>query len=149
MDIKNVSEKFFREIRMVQIYLAEEYPYLQNYLGEKPTVNPAFSFVVVPESFSHKIPTKIKNGSYYYEVDLGFSLNELAPVLRDNLYRELNQKKFAIGLISNVEEIYLGNDRETMTVQITDDLRNNNSGDDQFYISLFGETIIPPKAKNI
>ena len=147
MDVKNVPEKFFREIRKVEIYPADALKYKDNYTGQKPTGNPLYTFSVIPENFTHKFPTKIKSGNYYYEPDFGFPLVDLSITLRNQLYRDLNKKEFAIGLVSNVETIYFGNDREPITVQITDDLKNDNSGEDQFYISIFGNTILPPKAK--
>ncbi|MCW2463376.1 hypothetical protein [Elizabethkingia anophelis] len=146
MVVNNISESWFREVRRMDIYLAEALSFNDNYNYRRPSGNPLYSIDINTDTFTHKLPTKLKDGNYYYEPDFSFPLLDLDPELRDKFYTDFNKTNFCIGLYTNTEVIFLGNDRELLTVQFADDLRNDGSGNDQFVFSVFGPTIIPPKA---
>jgi hypothetical protein len=146
--IKNISESFFREIRMIEIYKSSSLSYIDNFNGRFP-LNPVFSFEVVPETFERNIDTKQRNKNTYFPIDVSFSLLDLKLELRNMFYEKLNRKGFMIVLYSNTEKVALGNTDEDLAVYFIDAIKDNNSGEDQFMISVTGETIIPPKASKL
>lgn len=144
--IKNRSESFFREIRMIEIYKSSSLSYIDNFNGRFP-LNPVFSFEIsVPETFDRNIDTKQRNKNTYFPIEVSFPLLDLSLKLREILYESLNRKGFMIVLYSNTEKMALGNVDEDLAVYFIDNIKDNNSGEDQFTISVTGETIIPPKA---
>lgn len=147
--IKNKSESFFREIRMIEIYDAKRLPYIDNFNGRFPMSNPSFTFEVTPETYDRNIGTKQKSRNNYYPIDLSFSLLTLSTDLRNLLYEKLNRRGFAVVLYSNTEKMALGNENEDLSVFFIDSIKDNNSGDDSFIININGETIVPPNAATL
>lgn len=146
----NKAEAFYREIRKAEIYAAETVSYLDNFNGVFPAAeNALYVFDVIPETFSRKIPTKKKNGNYFFDADMGFPLLDLKKYNVDKLFSELNKQGFAVVLVSNVQKTIVGNDRFPLTVEIIDNIKDDNSGDDEYAISITGETLIHPKIKDL
>lgn len=146
----NRSESFFREIRKIDIYPAESSSYIHNFNGIFPNIDDIlYTFDVVPEDYERKISTKTSDGNYLYDVDLGFPLLNISIENREKLYEYFNKKEFAVVLVSNTEKMLLGNEREPLSIEVIDGIKDNNSGTDQVNISITGKTIIPPKIKEI
>ena len=66
----------------------------------------------------------------------------------DKCYEYFNKKNFSIVLISNIEKMLLGNEKEKLKVEFIDGKKNDASGSDECFISITGDTIISPKIKN-
>lgn len=147
----NKAESFYREIRRIEIYQASDISYIDNFQGIFPDSNLClYKFDVTnPESFAYKILTKTQNGNYFTDIDISFSLLDLSKDNIDKCYEYFNKKKFAIVLISNIEKMLLGNDREKLKVEFIDGKKNDASGSDECYISITGDTIINPKIQNL
>ena len=60
-----------------------------------------------------------------------------------------NERKFAVVVISNTEKMLVGNDREPLTIEVLDNKKDDNSGTDEYNISITGETILTPKILNL
>ena len=147
----NKAESFYREIRRIEIYQASDISYIDNFQGIFPDSNLClYKFdITTPESFTPKILTKTQNGNYFTDIDISFSLLDLSKDNIDKCYEYFNKKKFAIVLISNIEKMLLGNDREKLKVEFIDGKKNDASGSDECYISITGDTIINPKIQNL
>lgn len=148
--ITNRSESFIREIRQVEIYPATAQTFQNNMNAALP--DPAemlYDFTVIPEEFDRKIPTKTRSGNYFFDISLGFPLLDLSKALRDELFERFNRREFMVVLVSNTEKTLLGNAREPLAVQLLDGIKDDASGNDQFNISITGETLIAPKTVNI
>lgn len=147
---RNKAETFFREIRHIDIHASENYSYQENILGNFPDETEAlFRFDVIPEEYERKIPQKKKDGNRFFEVDLSFPLLDMSPETIDRLSTAFNRRGFMVVLHSNTEKTVLGNSREPLTVDLVDGKKDNNSGNDQYNISITGETIINPKTMRI
>ena len=144
--IKNQAEKFYREIRSVEIYDAKSIPYIDVYNGIFPNNSTAlYIFNVTPETLVQNITTKRVNKNDLTEYDITFSLLDLAKVTIETCEKNLNKKDFAIVMESNVEKILFGNDIETIRVDFIDNKKNDGSGEDECTISIIGQSIIKPK----
>lgn len=142
----NTAENFFREMRKVEIYNSEDIHYIENYNGEFPPADLIkYAFDVVPEDFSRKIQRKTRSGNYYHEIDLGFPLLKMDKANVDQYQEYFNKRKFAVVLVSNTDRILLGNQIEPLKIEVLDNRKDNNSGTDEYYLSITGETIIDPK----
>ena len=64
-------------------------------------------------------------------------------------YEKFNKKSFAVVLVSNTQKMVLGNDREMLKVEFLDNIKDDNSGNDEYTIAISGESIIPPKIKKL
>lgn len=143
---KNKSEKFFREIREIEIHAAADVTYQDNYNSVFPArENALYVFDIIPETFERKIPTKTNNGNYFFDTDCGFPLLDLSKHNVDELFQNLNRQGFAVVFISNTQKTLVGNDRFPLTVQIIDNVKDDNSGNDEYSISITGGTILYPK----
>ncbi len=141
--IYNLPESFFREIRQVQIFPSESLKMESR--GLLPdAASMLYNFDVVPESFARTISTKKQNGNYYYDVDISFPFLQMDHDLIQELYQAFGRKSFAIVLISNTELLVLGNDREPLTIDFIDNKKDDNSGNDDYTLSITGQTIFPP-----
>lgn len=147
---KNLAEKFYREIRSIEIYPASAVSYIDNYNAVFPTIDKAlYVFEIVPESYTRKLPTKTQNKNYFFDVDINFSVLDLSKETTKKCYEYFNKRGFAIVLNSNTERMMLGNDREDLTIDFLDGKKDDNSGNDENTISITVETIIPPKTQNL
>ncbi len=143
---KNKSESFYREIRTIEIYHASSVSYLENFNGIFPNPESAlYVFDIVPESYSRKISTKTRNGNYLTEIDLSFPLLDLSAENLAKCYYYFNKREFLVVLNSNVEKTIFGNSREKMKIEFIDNKSDDNSGNDEYTISISGQTIIKPK----
>lgn len=143
---KNKAESFFREIRKIEIYEASVVSYESNFNNQFP--NPAAAlkiFEIIPETFTRKIPTKKSAGNYYYDVDLGFPLLDMTEENVNQLYDDFNRQGFAVVLVSNFQKTLLGNKRFPLTIEVLDNINDDASGNDEFSISITGDTILAPK----
>ena len=146
----NKAESFYREIRSIEIYNASDVSYIDNFKGIFPNSNLClYKFEIVPETFSPKILTKTQNGNYFTDIDISFSLLDLSKDNIDKCYEYFNKKNFSIVLISNIEKMLLGNEKEKLKVEFIDGKKNDASGSDECFISITGDTIISPKIKNL
>ena len=143
---KNKSEPFFREIRRIEIYDASAVTFENNFQNIFPDPKLAkHVFDVIPETFTRKIPTKKSSGSYSFEPDFGFPLLDMSKVNVDILFADFNREGFAVVLVSNMQKTLIGNDQEPLIVEIIDNVKDDNSGNDEYSISITGSTIIYPK----
>jgi len=146
----NKSESFYREIRKIEIYNAADAKFMESLVGIFPDPATAlYIFDVIPQEFSRKIPRKKKDGDYFHEVDLGFPLLDMSEAAVAKYQAYFNRQEFAVGLISNTAKTLLGNDREPLTIEVLDNIKDDASGSDEFYLSITGETIIAPKIRDI
>lgn len=146
----NKSESFYREIRKIEIYSAGTVSYMDNFYGAFPLPGSAvYIFDVIPQEFSRKIPRKKKDGDYFHEIDLGFPLLDMSESAVAKYQDYFNKQEFAAVLVSNTAKTLLGNDREPLKIEVLDNIKDDASGSDEFYLSITGETIIAPKIKDI
>ena len=142
----NKSETFFREIRKIEIYETSAVSYEDNFAGNFPdSEDIKYVFDIVPEDFSRKIARKTRNGNYFHDIDLGFPLLKMDKTNVEKYQEYFNKEKFAVVLISNSDKMMFGNDREPLKIEVLDNRKDNNSGNDEYYLSITGETIINPK----
>ena len=147
---KNKSEPFFREIRKIEIYDVANVSYQNNFDNIFPDPGTAMHiFEIIPETFIRKIPTKKMAGNYYFDADLGFPLLDMKKENVDQLFADFNRKGFSVVLVSNTQKTLIGNDRFPLTVEIIDNVKDDASGNDEYSISITGETILYPKFLNI
>lgn len=143
---KNESESFFREVRSIEIYAASAVKYINVFNGIFPDPKTAlYKFDIVPESYSRGISTKTQNGNYFTDIDVSFPVLDMSKSTYDKSHKYFNKKKFAIVLNSNTEKMLLGNDREKIKIEFIDNKKDDNSGNDEFTITLSGDTIIKPQ----
>lgn len=144
--VKNIPDQFFRQIRKIEIYEAEDYPYTSAFMGDFQNLTPIISFCnVIFTAYDRSIKRKSKNGNYYFETDISFgvfSLNPLETMIWENL---LNCKAFVAVLYTNTDVLVLGNASEPFLVEIQDKIKDDNSGQDKLEVQIFGETILQPK----
>lgn len=142
----NTQEDFVREIRTIAIYPSSAITFQQNMEGTPPNIDDVlYASKVNPEDYERKLPTKRKEGNNYYEVDINYPLLRMNKEFRAAFYENFNKKGFAAVLHSNTEMMILGNDREPLSIDFIDGIKDNGSGNDQFNINITGNTIIPPK----
>lgn len=141
----NKAENFYREIRSIEIYDAKDYDFTQNMLGNFPNINNLlYSFEIIPEDFERKISRKTKDGNYYHDIEIGFPLLKMDKTNVDKYQNYFNKKGFCVVLVSNVDKTALGNSREPLKIEMLDNRKDDNSGKDEYYMSITGETIINP-----
>lgn len=147
---KNKAESFYREIRRIEIYKASDVTYINNFNGVFPNPELAlYIFDIVPESYARKIPTKTQNNNYYFDIDVSFSLLDMSQENIDKCYKYFNKKDFSAVLITNIEKLLVGNDREKLKVEFIDNKKDDNSGNDECTITISGDTIIQPKIQSL
>lgn len=146
----NESESFYREVRNIEIYNASDIKYIDALNGLFPDPMAAlYIFDIVPESYSRGIYTKTQTGNYFTDIDVSFPLLDMSKATVDKCYKYFNKKKFAIILNSNTERVLLGNEREKMKVEIIDNKKDDNSGNDEYTIAVSGDTIIKPQIQSL
>ena len=144
--INNKSEGFYREIRNIEVYRSDSLTFKENMAGTFPNEsNMLYKFPVNAEDYERKIPTKLRSGNTFFDVDLNFPLLNLKKENRDKFYQQFNKRGFVVVLNSNTEKMVLGNKIEPLSIDFIDGMKDNASGSDQFNISITGETMIPPK----
>ena len=149
-NFKNTAENFFREIRKIEIYNSDSVSYQDNFNGVFLNANLIlYAFDVKPEDFSRNIPRKKRNGNYYHEIDLGFPLLKIDATNVEKYQSYFNQQKFAVVLVSNTEKTLLGNKLHPLTIEVLDNKKDDNSGTDEYNLSITGEAIITPKVQNL
>lgn len=144
--VKNIPDQFFRQIRKIEIYEAEDYPYTSAFMGDFQNLTPIITFCnVLFSDYDRSIKRKSKNGNYYFEVDLSFSVYSLNPLETKIWETLLNRKEFVAVLYTNTDVLVLGNATEPFLVEIQDKIKDDNSGQDKLEVQIFGETILQPK----
>jgi len=142
----NKSESFFREIREIFIYKSSDIKYIDNLNRLIPIRSNAIcGYSIVPESFAYKMATKTQNGNYLYELDCNFPLLDLSDESIYYAFNLLNKEEFAVVFVTNTAQLLFGNDREPLKVEFIDNTKNDNSGNDEYTISISGKSIIQPK----
>ena len=148
VEISNIPEKFFREIRQIEIFNAKEYSFTANSTGKSVSADPKIIFKnIVPEDFDRSIKRISKNT--FFEVDLSFNLYNISPMNISAYSVLLNKKGFAIRLVTNVDSMILGNEQKPFMVEVHDGRKDDNSGSDRMQIQISGATIIEPKAQSL
>lgn len=148
--IKNQSESFYREARSIEIFNAEDVKYINNFNGIFPDPNLALCTIdLIPESYNRKLPTKTQSSNYFTEIDINFALVDLSQPTLDYFKNTLNKKKFAVVINSNTEKLLLGNEREPLKIEVIDNIKDDNSGTDEYTIALSGDSIITPKIQTL
>ena len=138
VDINNIPESFFREIRKIEIFNAQQYPYSQAIKNAPLSQNPIIVIQnIIPEEFEQNI-------SYYFDINISLVINDLDSA--NELNTLLNDKTFAMVLHNNIDErLILGNALFPLRIEVFDKIKNNNSGEDKIEIEIFGETILTPQ----
>lgn len=143
--VNNIPEQFYREVRKVEIYDAEKYPYQKAFLEEVLTVSPTVVFErIIPEEFNRKIQKKNQNHNEYYEVDFSFPVYSLHPIERKEWDILLNKKDFVAVVYTNSDVLIVGNHIDKLTVETQDQIKADNSGNDKIQINIYGKTMIEP-----
>ena len=66
VEISNIPEKFFREIRQIEIFNAKEYSFTANSTGKSVSAEPKIIFKnIVPEDFDRSIKRKSKTETLF------------------------------------------------------------------------------------
>ena len=145
VDINNIPESFFREIRKIEIFNAQQYPYSQAIKNAPLSQNPIIVIQnIIPEEFEQNIKRKRDKGSYYFDINISLVINDLDSA--NELNTLLNDKTFAMVLHNNIDErLILGNALFPLRIEVFDKIKNNNSGEDKIEIEIFGETILMPQ----
>lgn len=144
--IQNIPQDFFRQIRKIEIYEAEDYPYTNAFIGDFQNLTPIITFCnVLFSDYDRSIKRKSKNGNYYFEVDLSFGVYSINPLETKIWETLLNRKEFVAVLYTNTDVLVLGNASEPFLVEIQDKIKDDNSGQDKLEVQIFGETILQPK----
>ena len=145
VDINNIPESFFREIRKIEIFNAQQYPYSQAIKNAPLSQNPIIVIQnIISEEFEQNIKRKRDKGSYYFDINIGLVINDLDST--NELNTLLNDKTFAMVLHNNIDErLILGNALFPLKIEVFDKIKNNNSGEDKIEIEIFGETILTPQ----
>lgn len=145
--IENIPDKFYREVRKIEVYDASEYPYAHSFLGEMLSVSPVAVFEnIVPEDFDRSIKRKSKNNNTYFEIDMSFDIYDTKPINRRVWSALLNKKGFVVVIYSNLDYLVIGNASEPMYVETQDKIKDDNSGTDKLEVQIYGETILEPIA---
>lgn len=147
---KNKPDNFIREVRLVEIYNSVLVSFEDAFNGVFPDPESAmYSFAINPENFQRKIPTKTQQSNYFYDAEFTISLYIFKGVDVEHLYENLNKKEFAVVLYTNTDKVLLGNYRESMKVEFIDGVKDDGSGNDEYILSISGDSIISPKIKNL
>ncbi|AQY22665.1 hypothetical protein OKE68_11340 [Riemerella anatipestifer] len=144
MVIENTPDNIFREIRNVEIYRASDVKFTD--IISRSTINAVPLIVmesIIPEDFNKNIKKKYTADNEYYDIDINYSLYTDSANL-NSLSELLGKRKFAIKLITNVDKLWLGNDREPLTIDLQDGNKDDNSGNDKHEVSIYGTTILKP-----
>lgn len=146
----NKLEDFFREIRTVEIYDANDVLYINAYNGKFPPKSEAlFIFEVIPDTFSRKISSKTRNGNPFTDVDVSFPLLDMSIINIEKCEDYFNKKGFAVVLSANTVQTLLGNKAEPLRIDFVDNKNEDNSGNDEYTIAISGETILKPKLRSL
>lgn len=145
VEVKNIPDQFFRQIRKVEIYEVEDYPYTNAFIGDFQGVTPIISFCnVLFSDYDRSIKRKSKGGNYYFETDISFGVFALNPLEIKIWETLLNRKEFVAVLYTNADVLVLGNASEPLSVETHDKIKDDNSGQDKIEVQIFGESILPP-----
>ena len=136
VDINNIPESFFREIRKIEIFNAQQYPYSQAIKSAPLSQNPIIVIQnIIPEEFEQNIKRKRDKGSYYFDINISLVINDLDST--NELNTLLNDKTFAMVLHNNIDErLILGNALFPLKIEVFDKIKNNNSGEDKIEIEM-------------
>lgn len=147
----NTPEDFFRELKGVLIYNKDQISYIDQLNDKFPSPDDAlYKFKVLPTSGSRAIPTKLNNRNILYTPDVSFPLVDLTIKNRNEWYSQFNVfDNFAVVLVSNTEMMMVGNDLFPMSVTVTDNIKDDGSGNDSFSLNISGDTILPPSVYKV
>ncbi|WP_300685502.1 hypothetical protein [Chryseobacterium sp.] len=147
----NIPEDFFRELTGVLIYDNNKISYIDQLNNKFPNPEDAtHKFKILPGSANRSIPTKLINRNIIYSPDISFPFVDLSVKNRDHLYEDFNIfDQFAVVLVSNTEMMMLGNDRFPLSISVTDNVKDDGSGNDSFSLNISGDTILPPSVYKI
>ncbi|QWA38859.1 hypothetical protein [Chryseobacterium sp. ZHDP1] len=147
----NNLENFFREIRSVEIYNADDVFYINAYNGIFPPKSKALYIFdeLVPETFSRKISSKTRNGNPFTDIDVSFPLLDMSLENISKCEEYFNKKCFAVVFVANTVKTLLGNASESLRVDFIDNKNEDGSGNDEYTIAISGETILKPKLQSL
>ncbi|WP_418124272.1 hypothetical protein ACNFU2_06550 [Chryseobacterium sp. PTM-20240506] len=147
----NKLENFFREIRSVEIYNADDVLYINAYNGIFPERSKALYIFedIVPATFSRKISSKTRNGNPFTDVDVSFPLLDMSIENIEKCEEYFNKKGFAVVFLANTVRTLLGNATESLRVDFIDNKNEDDSGNDEYTIAISGETILKPKINTL
>lgn len=147
----NTPEDFFRELNGILIYDKDQISYIDQLNDKFPLPEDAlYKFRVLPGSGNRSIPTKLNNRNILYIPDISFPLVDLTVKNRTEWYSNFNVfDQFAVVLVSNTEMMMLGNDLFPLSITVTDNIKDDGSGNDSFSMNISGSTILPPSVYKI
>ncbi|SDE68565.1 hypothetical protein [Riemerella columbipharyngis] len=145
MEIKSTTNGFFREIRSIEVYHSKDIDFLDQKNKVVPTIKPVTVFSdLVPEDFARNINLKYNNDNAYFEVDITTGIY-LSDYLIPSIFDVFGKRKFAVALVTNNDKIFIGNNREPMSIDLHDRIKDDNSGSDKYEVSIYGTTILDPR----
>lgn len=146
--INNKIDNLFREIRSVKIYKASQYLFSSNFSRTPITTEPIITINnIIPGDFERSIKQKKDRNNRFYEIDCSIMIYSITAESVNNWNTILNQKDFVVEFISNEESTIIGNQKEPLTIDVVDDIKENDTGTDAIVISIYGSTIIEPWIK--
>ena len=147
----NAGEPFFREIQKVQLYYADALSFHDAMNGGTPKETDCFMefFIPNPQDFSRSIKTASDAYNDYLKIDLSFPLLDIKKENRRLLYAHAFRNQYAVMLVSNREKVVFGNQREPMSFEVHDKIRDDGSGKDVLLIKIYGKTLLKPILQNI
>ena len=148
--VESIPDYFFREIRKIEVYKASQYSFNDLFIEKVLSSQPILVFEnIIPEEFDRSISRRSRNGNYYFDIDISFSLYNLNPMDISIWSILLNKKDFVVVLRTNTEFMVLGNDTEPLRIESHDKRKDDNTGTDKIEIRIFGETIIEPQTNSL
>lgn len=145
MEIISNADGFVREIRSIEVYNASDVSFIDIHKGTVPQLQKIVVFKnIIPEDFNRTIKLKYNNDNLYFDIDILFALYTADTRLNSTTRVVFGKRKFAVKLITNADELWLGNDREPLTIDLQDSFKDDNSGTDKYEVSIYGSTIIDP-----
>ncbi len=146
----NLPENFTREIKHILIYDASALSFNENLKGLYP---PADAYLVKIDvnnisDYRRMFTLKQQNKNDYFKIDITVPVLDLSFENRKTLYSLNKNRNYLIVTVSNKEMTVIGNNRERLSINILDGIRDNGKGKDHLSIKITGETIIQP-AQNL
>lgn len=148
--INNKIDNLFREIRSVKIYRASQYLFSSNFSRAPISAEPIITINnIIPVDFDRSIKQKKEGNNRFYEIDCSIMIYSITAESVSNWNTILNQKDFVVEFISNEESTLIGNQKEPLTIDVVDDIKENDTGTDAIVFSIHGSTIIEPWIKTL
>lgn len=150
-DLCNYAENFTREIEYILIYDAKALSFNDNLKGLYPPTEGYLLKIPVDNKSDYKrfFGLKKQNKNDYFKVDISVPFLNLTFINRQKLYEFNKDRQYLVVTVSNKEMMVMGNDRERLSINIFDNIKDDGKGKDVFTIKITGETIIYPVIRKV